>query len=356
MNQKGKNILPMIGFILIVGVLLGGFAMARALKGDNLSVRKATQGNEQKNGLHSNYTLDETGEVSTKGMNKISISAVSSEINILSHQSDTVEAHFYGNLKTVNKDFLPYLEVKKEGDTAVVKVKYPQALNISTLGSSKLDVTIPEGWKDDLEVSSVSGKIGAVELTGEDIRLNTTSGSIEVDTLSGKDVRLNSTSGDFKINQLIAKESFDKTTVSGRCEIDTVDCEEADLNSTSGGTFIKMSNSDKVKAQSISGRIEIKMKKGSADFQTTSGGIYATFTDSFEKFKANSISGTVKLEIPENSDFKIDVNTVSGDIRCNDFAVKISSSKRNKLEGEVGDGESRIDVDTTSGSVEISKE
>ncbi len=360
MNEKGRNILPMIGFILIVAVLLGGFAMAKSFgKGVQLFDNKRETGISIKNNRKSSplggYSIDDSGSVSTSGMNEISISGVSSEISIETHNSDKVEAHFYGNVTTSNQDALPYLEVVREGNTAVVRVKYPNVKNVSINGKTSLDVKIPEDWAQDLEVSSVSGRITTQELTGENVKLNTTSGDIEVDNITADDIVFQSVSGSFNLSNLKANGTISKNTISGSCTINEAQAEKIALESTSGSTTIHNADADKVTSTSISGAVEVNLSRGSAEMATTSGEILVRFEEDFDGFSANSVSGGVRLEIPENSEFKVDINTISGEIRCNDFSMKILSSKRNQLQAEAGNGGSRIEIRTTSGSVDISR-
>jgi DUF4097 and DUF4098 domain-containing protein YvlB len=335
---------------------MGGFAVAKGF-GENGIFSGNTQESKSttKGSALGGYTIDETDNASTNGMDKISISAVSSEVNIQTNSSDEVEAHFHGKVSTMNKDTLPYLEVAKEGKTVIVKVVYPKTMNISISGQTWLDVKVPENWGDDFEVSTVSGSINAPELLGEEVKISTVSGSINTDSIHGDNVYLNSTSGSFKIGKLIAEDTFEKGTVSGGFEIDSLEAEEVKLQSTSGSTTIRDADIERVTSSSISGSVQMNMKEGSAEMSTTSGEISVTFEQGFKKFSANSVSGSVKLEIPEDSGFKVDVNTVSGDINCEDFSMKILSSKKNHLEAEAGDGDSRIEVHTTSGSVNIKK-
>ena len=354
MNEKGRNILPMIGFILIVSLLLGGFALAKGV-GNNLKSNSSVKKGILKNNSLGRYTIDDRGEVSTDGLDKIKINAVSSEINIQRHNIEKVEAHFYGNMTALFKEAIPRLEVVKEGDTAVVRVKYPENISGSISGNTKLDVWIPQDWDEDLDIGSTSGKITAPVLTGSKIRIETISGTIETDSIQGNDVRMSSASGDINAGDVTATGLFEKSTISGRFRVDTLKCDEAKLESTSGETFAELVSSDKVTASSISGRIQLTLDQGSAKLETTSGGIYAQFRDRFESFKANSVSGEIKLEVPDNSEFKIEINTISGSIDCRDFEMKLSSSKKNELKAEVGNGDSKIDIDTTSGSVEVAK-
>lgn len=360
MNEKGRNILPMIGFILIVAVLLGGFAMAKSFGKeprifDNKRETNISIKNNRKSSPLGGYSIDDSGALSTSGINKISVSGVSSEISIETHNSDKVEAHFYGNVTTSNQDALPYLEVFKEGSTAVVRVKHPNVTNVSINGKTSLDVKIPEDWARGLEISSVSGKITATELIGDKVQLNTTSGEIEVDNITAEDIILQSVSGGFNLGNLEADGTIKKSTISGSCTVNEVQAGEIALESTSGSTTIHNANADKITSTSISGAVEINLSRGSAEMATTSGEILVRFKEDFDKFSANSVSGGIRLEIPEDSEFKVDVSTVSGEIRCDDFAMKILSSKRNQLQAEAGNGGGRIEISTTSGSVNISK-
>jgi hypothetical protein len=170
MNERGKNILPMIGFILIVIVVLGGFAFfSRKKDTGNFKVIDNTR---KKSGF--GYDIDSTGKVSTDGVDKITIRSVSSEVKIATHKSDQVNAHFYGNVIGFNKENMPYLEVEKKGNEALVRIVYPAKTGLNITENTKLDVVIPEDWNRNIEVISISGGISADQLTGNDITLNTT--------------------------------------------------------------------------------------------------------------------------------------------------------------------------------------
>lgn len=346
----------MIGFILIVAVLMGGFAMAKGFGKDGVFQRNKVSNNSKTRGSTlSGYTIDDTGKATVSGMDKIAISAVSSEVNIEAHNSNEVVAHFHGKITTLNKDALPYLEVLKEGKTVVVRIVYPISTNVSISGGTWLDVKVPANWEDDLEVVTVSGTISAPELKGRDIELNTTSGEIKVKNIIGDQVQMHSTSGSFNIGKLIAEDSFEKGSVSGSFEADSIEAAEVKLGSTSGSTTIRNAVTEKVTSTSISGSVQMNLQEGSAELSTTSGDLTVSFEKGFDTFKANSVSGSVKLQLPGNSGFKVDLNTVSGDINCGDFSMKILSSGKNHLEAETGDGDGSVEVHTTSGDIRIQK-
>lgn len=142
-------------------------------------------------------------------------------------------------------------------------------------------------------------------------------------------------------------------TVSGKCHIDKLECKEGRLAAGSGDIETKDVVAEKVKSETVSGSIKIKMRNGSADLNVTSGNIRAEFEENFELINAKSASGNINLALPSGSEFTMNVKTVTGVIKCNDIPVKISSSDGRHLEGKVGNGSGEVNISTTSGNVTI---
>jgi len=328
MNERGRNILPVIGFIILIGLVLGGFSIAREINGGTIT--------KQNTKNSSDGEIDETSEISTKNRNKISIRSVSSGINVYTHDEEQVRAHFYGNFTTRDEDAVPYLEVKEDGSIVSVRIVYPKNTQLSISGNATLDVYVPGNWDGQLEISSVSGKIAADSITGDKVGLQTTSGGIE-------------------IGKVAAGGMFSTHSISGKSSIDKIECDEGNFRSTSGRITVGSVVSRTINAKTVSGRIEIKMIAESADIESASGEINAAFDNSFNTFKARNVSGKVKLAIPHDSEFSIEAKSMSGGIDIKDFPVKISTSKNNELKGQVGNGDGSIYISTTSGNIEVSK-
>ncbi|MCX6383394.1 MAG: DUF4097 family beta strand repeat-containing protein [Actinobacteria bacterium] len=68
-----------------------------------------------------------------------------------------------------------------------------------------------------------------------------------------------------------------------------------------------------------------------------------------------TVSGEVNLSLPENSEFKFKLGSVSGKI-VNEFGSKITFADSSNLEGVVGEGAFNISIKTISGSIKITKE
>lgn len=330
MNERGKNILPMIGFILIVIVLLGGFAFYSQKQGTGNN--SAADNSLRKSGF--GYDIDSTEKISTDGADKITIISVSSEIKITTHNSEQVNAHFYGNVIGFDKGNIPYLEVKKNGSEIMVRIVYPTKTGVNIREDTKLDVAVPEDWNRNIEVKSISGDISADELTGEDITLNTTSGEI-------------------KVSEIKAGGTISASSISGNCNIDKAVSDYAKINTTSGDVAVGSLKAEDIKFKTISGDAKLNVTAEEAELNSTSGDIDANFLSGFEKISAKSISGNVKLGIPDETEFTVDLKTLSGSIDCKDFSMNITSSGKREFKGKVGSGSGKIDISTTSGNIKI---
>jgi DUF4097 and DUF4098 domain-containing protein YvlB len=371
LKERGRNILPMIGFIMLAGVLLGGFALAKNARDKNMlepgkssqSERKSSQPlsenellPEAKAGnIFGRQNIEQAIETAIDGIDKITIESVSSELSVFYAASDKITSKYYGNVQSADKNAVSYIEVDKKGREAIIKVKYPTWFNISFSDQTKLDVTIPDSWAGDLDINNTSGRINTPELKGKEISLSTISGFISADKLIGENIEINTTSGTVDIGEVTASRMFRGSAISGKYSVNMIDSREVELNTTSGKIDLKNVLCDDIDVDSISGNIDIVMKKGSADIETASGKIKTQFLDEFEKIKVKSISGSVILSIPADSQFEVNISTISGSIKYGDFAMKNMSSEKNELKATVGNGDSRISVNTASGSVQISK-
>ncbi|NLY18352.1 MAG: DUF4097 domain-containing protein [Clostridiaceae bacterium] len=367
MYGRGRNILPMTGFIMLTILLLGGFALAKNTRARKLldeyktTTSKQNQDNNpmfdfiRKGVMLDKYTVDESAELSADGIDKITITSVCSDLNIYYGGTNKIDVKYYGSVQSDEKEKTPYLEVDKWGREAIIRIKYPAWNNISYYEQTTLDVIIPDNLTCDLDLRNTSGSISAEELKGGNISISTVSGAISPMRISGEVIELKSTSGSVTVGKINASGKFSFNAISGKCIIGSIDCKEADLKSTSGEINFSDVSSDEIFAKSISGNIDLVLKRGNADIETSSGKIKAKFADRFDKLKIKSISGKVTLSIPESSQFDAEIHTVSGKISCSDFSMQISSSGMNILKATVGNGDSRVDINTASGDVEIIK-
>lgn len=176
-----------------------------------------------------------------------------------------------------------------------------------------------------------SGDLEASDIGG-DFTINATSGNVGVDNVRGKLV-ISGTSGDFEVS---------------RVERDV----EVDLTS---GDFVLEGCNGNVVFRAASGDAQMTEVGGSVDASSSSGDITVMISPVGDRsFSFSTSSGDVDISyLPANNyGFKLDISTTSGSIE-GDMPIKVSRVDRRRLQGVVGSGVARVDVETASGDVSI---
>jgi DUF4097 and DUF4098 domain-containing protein YvlB len=178
-----------------------------------------------------------------------------------------------------------------------------------------------------------SGDLEVIEVAG-DLSVSATSGSVVVDNIKGK-LEIEGTSGDFRASRV------DK---------------DADIQLASGD-FILEGCSGNVSFRAASGDAVMREIDGSVDAASSSGDIEVLIIPVAERsFSLSTSSGDVIVYfVPvKGFGFQLDVRTSSGSIE-GDLPIKVTRADRRRLQGVVGSGAARVDIETASGDVTITE-
>lgn len=232
-------------------------------------------------------------------VNQIVIDVVNTDVNVIPVVDKEVGVDFYGSITTNLTAGKPELVTDLKNGVLTISITYPKTVTIGliNLANLYLDVYVPNNFAKDIKVSTVSGNLNIRKLSIENFNFKSISGHLKADSLSAKNLIIETTSG--KVN----------------------------LNGVEG----------KINADTISGEITAALKSFNNDLSL------------------KTISGEVNLSLPENSEFKFKLGSVSGKI-VNEFGSKITFADSSNLEGSVGEGAFNITIKTISGSIKITKE
>ncbi len=186
------------------------------------------------------------------------------------------------------------------------------------LNSVFINVKIPmETVIDKGRFSNVSGSVSLIGLKGVDLEAKSVSGKVYVADLKAKTLQLKSTSGNVIADNIKAGKSYLKTT------------------------------SGKVKCTGDQYYLECK---------TVSGGIEADCGALLNNIHASTISGKISLHLTEPESFNLKLDSMSGGIETNGFAVvnKSNSGKRS-VNIENRSEMKSIVASTVSGKISIDK-
>lgn len=192
------------------------------------------------------------------------------------------------------------------------------AANVSgdlTLDVSAADVAA-SGIRGSLVVDAGSGDVRVTDVTGN-VNLDTGSGNVTVGGVQGDDLRID--------------------TGSGNVTLDRADVRTLNIDTGSGGA-----DATAVKAQDLS----ISTGSGDVTLVLLAGGGSITI---------DTGSGEVVATLPADYGADVLLDTGSGEIDLGSIPVTVRRIEENHVEGRIGDGRGRLQIETGSGGVRLRK-
>jgi DUF4097 and DUF4098 domain-containing protein YvlB len=213
------------------------------------------------------------------------------------------------------------------------------------------DVSISYRITAPAETSLVSRSGSGSQVVGDlrgPVDASTGSGSVRLGTIGG-DVKAKSGSGSIRIDaaagNLIAK--------AGSGSITALRVEGSISASTGSGSIeLEQSGPGQVNVHSGSGGVRVRGVKGGLTVETGSGSI-AVAGEMAGDWRIDASSGDVEVELPPTAAFDVDVHTSSGHIESDHPVTVTGTLSKKTLRGAVRGGGSRLDIETSSGSVSI---
>ena len=245
-----------------------------------------------------NFEGNSIDEVTTFGIDQLKeiyIHSMSSDVSVFSTDEEDIKIHFYGRSALKSERTLPKLITNLEGNKLIIEIKYPKVIFYNA--NVVLDVYIPQDYRESIIIDTVSADVDISNLDLNNFQCKTVSGDLRIESLGSDNLTLNTVSGD----------------------VDIVDF------------------SGNLKADSVSGDIDVG---------------YRVFDNNID---VKTISGKVKIDLPQYAEFYLKTNTVSGEVVAKFPITIISFNKMNQLEGTVGTGDNSIIINTVSGDIYINK-
>lgn len=232
-----------------------------------------------------------------------------------------------------------------------------------------LEINLPKGSVK--EIARIFVNTASADVCLNDMNLNefsafTASGDISVENSDFNNIVAEASSGDICLDSINAKDKCTVSSTSGDLDVDGCNANNIKLNSTSGEVNIKNSVCKTFYAESVSGDVNSYCKSDDATLNSTSGDIMILGeilditansvsgeimieSDKLpQALKAESTSGDIYLNIPENkAGFTADFSTVSGDFKS---SLPLSDNGQQKV---YGNGEYKYSFETVSGNVLI---
>ena len=208
---------------------------------------------------------------------------------------------------------------------------------------------------DQITVKSSSGSITAEIIKGS-AQLTTSYGSIICTDMSDGDIKLKTSSGKIKLSNMSFGDC-DAHTSYGSIESGELTGKSIKLHSGSGSINVTESSADTTNLSTSYGRITCRqITTNDITAKSGSGNLDITCSDSTPtEIIADLVTsyGNIDFTAPQNFAGQVDLSTSYGSIRT-DRQITISGEiSKKKLKGTIGDGNGKLHMQTSSGSINL---
>ena len=220
--------------------------------------------------------------------------------------------------------------------------------------------TLDKGGR--FSISNVNGSITVTGGKGDKVEIVAIKKADNQDDLDEIEIEISHSSSEIVVETELGESNswFSHGNNSGQVTYDVIVPASSMLDSveTVNGDVNISGVSGKVVAESVNGDLEISDLEGDVALSTVNGGVDADFTkcDGDQSIKAETVNGRVTITLPEDADVQVSADTLNGGINGRDFGLETDEGfVGSDLNGKIGDGSARLNVDTVNGSIKIRK-
>lgn len=225
-----------------------------------------------------------------------------------------------------------------EEETFSFKLNEGGRFSISNVNGSTV---VTGGSGDSVEIVATKKADSQKDLDKIEIKISHTADEIEVETELGESDRWysrGSNSGSVKYEVIVPVGT----------QLDSVETVNGNVN-ISGV-------SGEVVAESVNGDIDVRDLAGDVSLSTVNGSIDAEFAklEGQQRVKVETVNGRVTINLPEDADVEINADTLNGGINGSDFGLEPDKGfVGSDLNGNIGEGNARLNIDTVNGAIKI---
>jgi len=233
-------------------------------------------------------------------------------------------------------------------------------------GSLIADVTEEETFSYPLSdggsfsISNVNGSINITGGGGSTVEIVATKKADNQEELDKIEVQISASADEIVVETELGDSDkwYSRGSNSGSVKYDVIVPAGTMLDSveTVNGSVTISGVSGNVAAESVNGGLELRDLVGDAKLSTVNGSVDATFArlEGQQNVKAETVNGRVTIKLPENADVEINADTLNGGINGRDFGLETEKGfVGSDLNGKIGNGSARINIDTVNGSIKI---
>ena len=281
--------------IIVVTIVKNGFG------GDSFSSFEDEQTLQslEEDGIYNTYSFN------ANKIEDIQISLVAEKLTVQPVNTNEITVELYG---TWSKKLEP--EVSYTNNTLTIKQKQKNGVN---LHKRSVVVKLPSEKVTQNTIAKIANVSGSVQLF------------------------------DFEMSKL------NISNVSGSIKLSNIVCKSSNLECVSGSVKVENCSIDSVEIATVSGSIKAEGYFDELDADAVSGSIKVQNQKDFTKDSSfSTISGAITIDLPSDTNAKIDCSSTSGSVLC-----EHTNTKAKSVDQKLGTGTYELEANSMSGSIKI---
>jgi len=218
--------------------------------------------------------------------------------------------------------------------------------------------TLDDGGR--FSISNVNGSITVTGAGGNSVEIIAIKKAKNQKDLDAIEIEISHSASEIEIETELGNSnnwySFGSTSGQVRYEIIVPGGTDLDSVETVNGDVTISGVSGNVSAESVNGDLDINDLVGDVHLSTVNGSVNAAFAkcEGEQAIKTETVNGRVTISLPESSDVQITADTLNGGINGRDFGLQTDKGfVGSDLNGKIGSGSARLNIDTVNGSIKI---
>jgi len=244
--------------------------------------------------------------------------------------------------------------------TLVVALLATGSLFASVTGEETFSFKLNDGGR--FSISNVNGSIVVTGRAGDSVEIIATKKADNQKDLDKIEIKISSSPDEIVVETDLGESNrwFSHGNNSGSVKYEVIVPVSTRLDSVetvNGGVSIS-GVGGRVSAESVNGDLEISDLAGDVDLSTVNGAIEAGFATLGEqqRVKVETVNGRVTGYLPADADAEINADTLNGGINAGDFGLETDKGfVGSDLNGRIGNGSARVNIDTVNGAIKIRK-
>jgi hypothetical protein len=244
--------------------------------------------------------------------------------------------------------------------TMILAVALVASSNLSAKVTEEETYSFPLNDGGRLSVSNVNGSVTVTGGSGDTVEIIAIKKADSQETLDKIEIEITHTADSIVIETDLPDSDhwFSWGGDGGQVTYEITVPEDTNLDSveTVNGDIEVSGVSGDVEAESVNGDLDISDLVADASFSTVNGDIEASFAslEGQQSVKAETVNGGITFRVPKNADVEISADTLNGGINARDFGLETDKGfVGSDLNGRIGSGSARMNVDTVNGSIKI---